>query len=333
MHDSAYCSQKIRNALLLNGIDMGIFNKLFGKLRGSEPESTPDRKDDGILVYDAKGNQYSIARTDYVAEVLTEKFAKTKNDPDELYNVLVLTLHDEFFEECLQPAERLFQIDPDKERSSAILGIALMKNGRLDDAQELLEDYLRKNGDSGVIMTNLAKILAEKGREEESMQCLWKSLMIDPNQENAFGWWVAIHNDKGGDEAFHKSVDQVADLAGSWRPQLWKARWLLEQKKIDSALDLYDKVLNSAKDDPDAYTMISGDLGNNGYLIQMVDLLLPIYDAEKHGAYAGINLIKACITLGKKDSARSLCDSIGRQKRPDLIQYMAELRDSVEKLN
>lgn len=311
---------------------MGIFNQLLGKLRGSESPPA-ERKDDDILMYDAKGNQYSITRADYVREVIPGKFAEVKNDPDELYGVLVMTLQDGFFAECLQPAERLLQIDPDKERSTAILGITWMKNDRLNDAQKLFEDYLAQNGDSGIILTNLAKILAEKGHQEESMQCLWKGLTVDPNQENAFDWWAAIHSEKGGDPAFYEAVEQVAELPGSWRPQLWKARWLLEQKKVDSALGLYDKILPLAGDDQNVYTMISGDLGNNGYVIQMADLLLPIYDANKHGAYAGINLIKACITLGKKDTALSLCGKIDELKRPDLIQYMAELRGEVEKLN
>ncbi len=311
---------------------MKILNKLFGKQNYADAENTFIQEDEMISLYDKDGNQFHIAKSEYLKKVLPEKFETVKNNPDELYNLIILTLQDGFFEECLPPAKQLLQIDPSKERSVTVLGISLMKNKLLDEAQELFEDYLKQNSDSDVVLTNLAKVFAEKGEEEKSIQTLWKALTINPNQDNAVDWWGAIHNEKKGENGFYEAMEQLAQLPGSWRPQLWLARRLVEQKKISAATAIYQKVLESEPEDGNALMMISGDLGNSGYIMQMLDLVLPFYKPEKHGAMAGLNLIQACIQLGNKKTGLMLCDSLDKLQRYDIKQHIEQLREQLEKL-
>lgn len=310
---------------------MKILKKLFGKQNKAESEIEPP-DDEMIFLYDQNGNQFQLAKSEYKKNVLPEKFEAVKNNSDELYNLIILTLQDGFFEESLPFANRLFQIEPNSERSTTVLGIALMKNKRLDEAQELFENYLRKNENSDVALTNLAKVIAEKGDDEKSLQILWKSLTLNPNQENGVDWWGTIHAEKNGENGFYEAMEKLAQLPGSWRPQLWLARRLLEQKKIDSAIAIYQKVLETAPDDGNALMMISGDLGNSGYLIQMLDLILPFYKPEKHGEMAGLNLIQACIQLGNKQTGLMLCDYLDKRERFDIKDYTKQLREQLEKL-
>ena len=311
---------------------MGILDKLFGKQNPSNLRDDPSQRDDMIRMYDKEGNEYFISKSEYRNNVLPDAFEKTMDNPDGLYSAIVMTLQDGFFEHCLLPAKRLAQIDPNKERSATILGIVLMKNNQLDEAQIVLDNYLEQYGDSGVILTNLAKVFAEKGQDEKSIGTLRKALTVNPNQDNALEWWCVIHREKEGEEGFYRAMEEVAQIPGSWRPQLWLARRLLEQKKISSAIAIYRRVLESDSETEDALMMISGDLGNNGYLIQMLDLVLPFYNAEKHGALAGLNLIKSCIRLGEKETGLRLCDSVDRLQRYDLKQYTEQLRTELEKL-
>jgi tetratricopeptide (TPR) repeat protein len=311
---------------------MGILNKLFGKQNSSNLRDNLSQRDDMIRMYDNDGNEFFISKSEYRNKILPDTFEKTKDNPDGLYDAIVLTLQDGFFEDCLLPAKRLAQIDPNKERSATILGITLMKNNQLDEAQKVLDNYLEQNGDSGVVLTNLAKVFAEKGQGEKSVGTLWKALTINPNQDNALDWWGAIHHEQEGEEGFYRAMEEVAQIPGSWRPQLWLARRLLEQKKISPAIAIYRTVLESAPEAEDALMMISGDLGNNGYLMQMLDLVLPFYKAEKHGALAGLNLIQSCIRLGEKETGLRLCDSVDRLQRYDIKQYSEQLRTQLEKL-
>lgn len=311
---------------------MKILKKLFGKQKDADLENTFIQEDEMIALYDKDGNQFQITKTEYLKNVLPEKFESVKNNPDELYNLIILTLQDEFFEECLKPARQLFQMEPNNERSTTILGIALLKNKHLDESQKLFENYLKQHADSDVILTNLAKVFAEKGEEEKSIQILWKALTINPNQDNAVDWWGAIHNERKGENGFYEAMEQLAQLPGSWRPHLWLARRLLEQKKIDSATAIYRKVLESAPEGENAFMMISGDLGNNGYLLQMLDLVLPFYEPRKHGPMAGLNLIQACVQIGNKETGLLLCDSINDLQSYDIKQYVEELREQLKRL-
>jgi len=311
---------------------MGILKKLFGKLSDTASQDDPSQRDDMIRMYDSNGNEIFILKSEYRKKVLPDTFERVKSNPDDLYGAITLALQDGFFVECLSPARRLVQIDPDKERSATVLGIALMKNNRLDEAQEVLERHLKQNGDSGVIFTNLAKVLADKGEADKSIQTLWKALTVDPNQDNALDWWGAIHREKEGEDGFYKAMEKVAQVPDSWRPQLWIARRLLEQKKIDSAITVYRNVLESAPEAGDALMMISGDLGNNGYLAQMLDLILPFYKPEKYGPMAGLNLIQASIQLGEKEIGLKLCDSVEQLQRYDLKQHLVQLRSQLKEL-
>ena len=106
----------------------------------------------------------------------------------------------------------------------------------------------------------------------------------------------------------------------------------MEQKKIDSAITVYREVLKSAPEAGDALTMISGDLGNNGYLAQMLELILPFYEPEKHGPMAGLNLIHASIQLREKETGLKLCESVERLQRYDLKRYLETLRAQIKRI-
>jgi predicted Zn-dependent protease len=192
---------------------MSILKKLFAKQSDSTASADLRQRDDMIRMSESNGNEVLISKSEYRTKVLPYSFEKSKNNPDDLYAAIVLALQEGFFEECLSPAKRLVQIHPDKERSAAVLGIVLMKNNLLDEAQEVLESYLRQNDDSGVILTNLAKVFADKGEADKSIQTLWKALTVDPNQDNALDWWGAIHRERSERKAF---IGPSRECANSW---------------------------------------------------------------------------------------------------------------------
>ncbi len=205
-----------------------------------------------------------------------------------------------------------------------------MKTGSLEDAEALLENYLASRGESGVVLTNLAKVQAHQGKDDLSEAVLWNALRADPNQDNGLAWWGAIHYERGGEMAYQDAMEKVADISGSWRPQLWLARRHLEREEIDEAVKLYESVLPVAQEHGDALMMISGDLGNHGHPRVALDLVGPRYDARRHGALAGLNLIAACIQLGEVERGRVLCDQVEDLKRYDLIEPLRDLRSQLK---
>ena len=103
-----------------------------------------------------------MSRTAFAAKVLPKEFRDAASDPDRLYGALVMALQDGFSPEALQAAQRLFEIDPDRDRAATMLGIAFMKNGKLDEAERVLSAQLAR-AKSGSLMVNLAKVWEVKG--------------------------------------------------------------------------------------------------------------------------------------------------------------------------
>ena len=107
-------------------------------------------------------------------------------------------------------------------------------------------------------------------------------------------------------------------IAGGVMPQLAEARARLEAKDLPAALAIYEQVLASAGARPDILVTISGDLGVHGHVHELIELVAPRYDAEKHGPATGLNLLQAYLVVRHVESAQHLLDILFSLQRPDL---------------
>ena len=301
-----------------------MFRRLFGKKSKSGP--AVDADGGGMIeAYDQQGSKILIERSEYRTRVLPCTFKDAWDDADNLYGAIVMALNDGFVAEAVAPAERLREIDPVGERSATILGIVFMKHNALSQAEQVLSDYLKEH-DSGVVATNLAKVYDEQGLKQQSLTCLRRALSMDPNQDNGLEWFAAIAREEGGNEAWLAAMRDIAGEPGSWRAQLWIARDFLERNDAQSAIQLYEQVLSSGDVDEGGIMMISGDLGSNGYLEELIELLLPVFDVHIHGIEAGLNLVQACIETQRKHDGLRICDDLLALNRHDLRQAIDERR-------
>lgn len=306
---------------------MSLFKKLFGNTvkKGAQLVRAPSTQDDPtadpnmIRMFDKYGREMFVTREVWRDSVLMGNIESAWNNPDELYGIIVQSLHDEFVKEIVPAAEQLHRIDPVPSRGAAILGIAYMETGRLDEAEQVLAGHISNHGDDGVVLNNLAKVYSKRGLEEKSEQILWHALEVDPNQDNGMGWYEAIHRERDGSEGSLNALRRIAAIPGSWRAQLWLARAELEAGNLDAALDLYNESLaNAGEPVPvDLLKQMSGDLGNSGHLHEIIERAEPCFDAGFHGLMVGNNLIKAHLELGNLDAARFILNQLYALKRPD----------------
>ena len=288
-----------------------------------------------ITVYDKFGRQLLIPRQEWQEKVLPGNLEQHKDHPDNLYTAILTALNDGFCQDVLSASERLLAIDNNRERGHVVRAIVLMKNGDLDDAEQVLQQYIQHFGATGSVLTNLAKVYAEHNQHEEAEATLWKGLTLDPNQDNGLLWWAALHQDRSGKEGFLEAIRRVATIEGSWRPQLWLARDCLENKNLAEAKTYYNHILRTAADQPDALMMISGDLGKSGHVREVLDMVLPLYDPEKHDIRAGGNILQAYLETKNYVDGQKFLHRLFALNRPDfrdrLMFYSAEfgkLQDS-----
>lgn len=293
----------------------------------------PAEQEEAVVVYDAYGRELRITRSEWREKMLQPNLERNRDDPDALYSMIVTALNDGLAADVLPAARRLVAIDPIAERGHTLHGIVLMKNGELDAAEATLREGLEKVGESGVLLTNLAKVYAERGDTAQTDALLWRALQADPNQENGLLWWATLQRERGGEAAYLQALRTAAGLPGSWRAQLWLARHHLEQGEVAAARALYAGVLAGGGYDGSALMMISGDLGNHGQAPLMLELVGPVFDAQQHDPGAGLNLLRACQMLGRADEGEALLDRLYALGMAPLRQHLDAFARAFQKMH
>ncbi|RFC47658.1 MAG: hypothetical protein DUW69_001384 [Verrucomicrobia bacterium] len=105
-------------------------------------------------------------------------------------------------------------------------------------------------------------------------------------------------------------------------PQLVEARQKLEAKDLPAALALYEEVLVLAGERADVLVTISADLGVNGYVKEIIELVAPRYDADRHGPATGLNVLQAYLALRNAEAAQHVLDILFALQRPELEERL-----------
>src|ERR1700722_17733771 len=90
--------------------------------------------------------------------------------------------------------------------------------------------------------------------------------------------------------------------------RLHAAREKLDAKDLAGALAIYEEVLAVAGDRADVLVTISGDLGSTGHAGQVIELVAPRYDADRHGPATGMNLLQAYLAQRDAGAAQHILD-------------------------
>jgi len=125
---------------------------------------------------------------------------------------------------------------------------------------------------------------------------------------------------------------EKTSAAGGVLPQLAAAREKLKAKDLPAAMAIYESVLAGAGDRSDVLMTISADLGTNGYVREIIELLAPRYDVERHGAPAGINLLQAYLATRHAEAAQHLLDLLFSLQRPELEARLVGFSNAVSEL-
>lgn len=111
-------------------------------------------------------------------------------------------------------------------------------------------------------------------------------------------------------------------VAGPTLPRLASAREKLGEKDLAGALAIYEQLLAEGGDRADVLVRISGDLGAHGYLKEIIELVAPRYDAQRHGPATGLNVLQAYLALRNPDAAQHVLDILFSLNRPELAERL-----------
>jgi len=111
-------------------------------------------------------------------------------------------------------------------------------------------------------------------------------------------------------------------LAGGVLPQLAAAKARLVARDLPGAMAIYEGVLAAAGDRADVLLTISADLGVHGHIRELIELVAPRYDAERHGPGPGLNLLQAYLAVRSPEAAQHLLDLLFSLNKPELEQRL-----------
>lgn len=311
---------------------MGLFDKIKSLFSGIETNRKSVEKEQYIKTFGDNGEQVLFPRSEWKNNVLPATLNKAWDEPETLYGTIVMAMKDGFFEEVILAAKHLIKIDKITDRSYNVLGLIYLHTNSLTEAEQTFENGISLSGYKAVLTTNLAKVYYAKGQEQEAMQTLWNAIQLDPNQDNALDWYTALEFEKGGEKARLASYKKVATLPNSWRAKLYVARYYLEQKQFETAMQIYRDVLTTAANEPDAIWVMTGDLGINNRVEDLFELVFPIFSVDKHGTNATLNMIQACIATKRKNEGIQILNDFKKLNRYDLLHITTDFENKLNKL-
>lgn len=114
------------------------------------------------------------------------------------------------------------------------------------------------------------------------------------------------------------SAPEKPALAGGVMPQLAAARAKLDARDPKAALAIYEQIIAAAGDRADVLLTASGDLGSHGNVRELIELIGPRYDADRHGHGPGLNLLQAYLAVGNLEAAQHVLDLLFSLNRPEI---------------
>lgn len=321
-----------------------MFNKIIQSFRGKKPEETratpahsvdpteQQTPDDYITVCDSYGRPVRITRTEWKDNLLMPNIQKAWHDADALYGFILQALQDNFIPEMIGAAAQLVTIDTNIERSHTIQAIIQLETGSLDEAETTLQHAIEHIGETGILLTNMAKIHDLRAETAARDATLWHALELDPNQENGLGWWLALQRETLDTEHYQAALQRISALPDSWRAQLWQARTHLEQAEYSQAKALYRQILPRASQHDDALMMMAHDLSAHQQPAWVIDLVAPYWNPDQQNPQIGLHVLQAYLTQEQVFPAEALLHQLYALEIPHLKNQLDQLANQLQQL-
>lgn len=286
------------------------------------PNTEAGAEDQYLYAFNERGQRVRFTREQWAKHVIPQNIKLHWKDPDKLFALLQQAISAGFYEEIEQAAWHLQEIDKNLERGSSLAAHVLLRLGKLDESEELIDQFIEVAGPTGNMLTGKAKIMAERDPKADVSPLLRQALELNPNMENPLHWYALIGREQNGIEGLKERLRDACTIPGSFLPQIRLGGVLLKEGDNEGALELYESILDLAKKDGNILLGISSALAQYSLIEEMIDMLVPVYNFQKHGPYVGMNLAQAMTKVGRHSEARQLVKPIRALNNQQFNEYL-----------
>ncbi|MDX1405696.1 MAG: sulfotransferase [Woeseiaceae bacterium] len=154
-------------------------------------------------------------------------------------------------------AKQILQEHPDDPNILRVLGVALMRQGKFEDASRHLSNSVKIAPEIAGSHEQYGLALAALGRLNEAEESLQTALKLDPNSTTVHSKLSRLHALQGKDEESRQSRDRAFERNPHWQ-KMRDATKLQADGKHDEARNLVKKILRENPDDINALNLMGG---------------------------------------------------------------------------
>lgn len=130
--------------------------------------------------------------------------------------------------------------------------------------------------------------------------------------------------------------DNPGNLPGVYAQQLDYASQYLKERYFAEAMEIYDNLLQQYGTESDVLYGVSKDLVWHGYVEEMLLLIVPLYDWNKHDIRIGLNLLEGYLKTGNYQDGKQLLDQLMQLDGidgTDATEQLDAFLEQLERLN
>ena len=209
---------------------------------------------------------------------------------------------DAALEKAVQALREAIRLQPDSAYAHANLGLALMRQGKLDEAIAEDREAIRLRTDDGSIRFNLGTALGRQGKLDEAIVEIREAIRLQPDHAAAHANLANFLDRQGRlDEAIAQYREAIRLKPDSAHGNLGTA--LRRQGKLDEAIAEYREAIRLMPEDHIDHYNLADILRSQGKLGEAITEYREAIRLRPDYAYAHSNLGIALLAQGKVDEA------------------------------
>lgn len=281
---------------------------------------------DTVSYYDEFGMEQKMEKDEWIENILKPAINNSWKNEEELYLIILDSFSKKIYEETKTACLRLYSIDTNKIRKTNTLGLFYVKTGQYSEATKLYSRYISNEPPSEIIFTNYAKALEMTGNTEEAEKNYIKALSLNPNSEMAFLNFFKIVKKRSQVE-YENRLKQYADATNTWRAKLKIAVDYFKAGNKDKGDYYLINALRESRHNTEVMAMASGIYSANSLFAEFEKYILPIFNPEKHGAFATLNVLEYYKRKGNYRKGLELCKFSSKFAWPEYTKDFKRFED------
>ena len=172
------------------------------------------------------------------------------NHPDTLFKYGLTAVQQERYDIAIPMWEKVIELDPYYHTVYSELAQALVKEGRIQEAYETIQQGLQQDEYNKEIYITAAEIALQLGKESEAFTYLKDAISLDFEYQEAILMLVGLYKEREQFEDIVELLEDVIDLGASSPLYQWElAQAYEENEQFSNALKAYEKAYDGLAHD------------------------------------------------------------------------------------